>query len=115
MNEKQIKVRLTGENIAPRTIRASDLASFIRDTEELALSQMKVLFPNINKDEFILSLIGISEGSLQLDYSSPQIEMAIPAFEDISKALLSGNFENMSGKSVEKISDIKNFTKGLIA
>lgn len=111
MSTKQIRIKLSGENISPDLLRASDLADLIRDTEELALSQIKVTHPDINKENFILSLVGIREGSVELDYASPQIEIALDAFEDISNAVRTGDYDKLATPAIERIRDIKNFTK----
>lgn len=111
MDTKQIQIKLSGENISPNKIRASDLAELVRDTEELAISQVGITHPEINKEEIFLSLVGINEGSVELSFTSSKLDIAIPAFELITDAIKTGNYDLVATHAIEKIKDIRNFTK----
>ena len=111
MDTYKLQLWVTGENISPENVSASDLADLIQATELLAIAQSQLFNPELLNDKFLLSLVEISKGSLVCGFSSRNMESVGVAIDSVANAINSGDFSRVATSAIEHIKKLRTFTK----
>lgn len=114
-----IEVRLTGEDITPGNVKSKDIADLISSIEEMLASLAVRENPNmgLDEDEIIVGLVAVQEGSLTLQFRSPDVyeKVVIPAYKTITDSISQHFFDNLPSKTVESLRKIRKITVGFRA
>ena len=111
-SQTPIEIRLSGEGIAPSTIRSRDTAELIASIEEMIASEL--LDPDSPDTERVtVGLVGVRSGSATLQFQSPDQVRVRKAFLNIAAALSKGQFSRLRPKTLEYIQNFQTTTKRL--
>jgi hypothetical protein len=114
MNEEispLIAMRLTGRAMAPGAIRSHDIAELIDSFEEMIACIVAERYSNIKKDDVIIGLASLSDGSIRLGFKSILPSVVIPAYLSVASAVNKNEFASLPGSSRRAIDKIISFTR----
>jgi hypothetical protein len=109
--EAHIEFRLAGEGIAPGTVRSRDLAEIIASAEDMIASVVVRDHPTITKDEVIVGLFSISEGSVALRFKTPLGQPVRSAFAGIARAIKAQDYEDLPDSARKSLGKIASFSR----
>lgn len=108
---EHLSIRLTGEGISPDSLSVSELAEIITAEEKALLAEIEKNSSNLSIDEnFVLSLVGIQEGSIRLDFHSHSPDF-LTAFSSIAESIANQTFDRLSSKTREYLKTIQKVAK----
>ena len=106
-----VELRLTGENVAPGAIRSKDLAQIIDATEDMIASIVVRDDPTLQKDEVIVGLLRLAEGSFSLQFATPLGTPVLLATDEIAASLRNDDYEELPISSVASLRTITTFSR----
>jgi len=110
-NDTLIEVRLVGAEIAPGLVRSKELAEILDSVEDMIASVIVVEDPSLKKDEIVVGLLSVGEGSMTLQFASPLPDLVVPAFREVAKAVESDDYERLPTGSVSALGRIATFSR----
>lgn len=111
MENELIEIRLAGTDIIPGLVRSKELADIIESVEEMIASLIAKNNPDIKKDEVIIGLTNIKDGSVRLRFSSSLQSLTLTAFLTIGQAITSNSFELLPSSTIKSLQKISSFSK----
>jgi hypothetical protein len=110
-NDALIRIRLAGEDIAPGTVRSRDLAEIIISAEDAIASLVVRDNPHLKKDEIVVGLVSIGEGSVSLQFATTLPQLVLPAYWEITESIEKDDYENLPPDSIDSLQNITAFTR----
>lgn len=108
---ERLSIRLAGESISPDSLSVSELAEIITAEEKALLAEIEKNSSDSSTDENpILSLVGIQEGSIRLDFHSYSPDF-LTVFSSIAESIANQTFDRLSGKTRECLKTIQKVAK----
>jgi hypothetical protein len=111
MADNLFEIRLAGKGIAPGTVKSRDLAEIIASIEDMVAAVINQDRPDIGKDQIIVGLSDITEGTLRLHFSSPVAGIVFPAYLKITSSINGQNFHQLPTSSVESLRKLTAFSR----
>lgn len=106
-----VELRLTGENVAPGAVRSRELADIITATEDMIASVVVRDDPTLKKDEVIVGLLRVAEGSLSLQFATPLGAPVLLATDEIATSVRDNDYEKLPRSSVQSLRTISSFSR----
>lgn len=100
-----IEVRITGNNYLPGDIRSKDIGDYITYVEEMIASYLANQYEFIKKDEVLVGLSEIKQGSIDLVFK-PKEELIFDTFLKISDKLENHQFHTLPQATRKQLSNI---------
>lgn len=110
-NNTVLQVRLVGPEIAPGLVRSSDLADIIDSVEDMIASVIVMEDPSLKKDEIVVGLLSVGEGSMTLEFASPLSDLVVPAFQEVAKAVEHDDYRGLPTSSINALERIATFSR----
>jgi hypothetical protein len=104
-----IEIRISGDNVNPDTVSASDAADIILNTEIMIAALIARDNPALGLDisEVLIGLTAINHGSYGVMFQSPHEQEFITATHLAAEAITTGNYGRMPSKSINAIKVIR--------
>jgi hypothetical protein len=109
MSHEFIGFRLTG--MKPADIRAGELATLLSSFEEMIASTVQRERPQITKDDLVIGLVKIEEGSIGLEFDTKLPELALPAYATITESVFKEQFHQLPSGTLKNLREIHSFVK----
>ncbi|MBE9062454.1 hypothetical protein [cf. Phormidesmis sp. LEGE 11477] len=109
--QDSIELRLTGNGISPGTIRSKDIAQLIDAVEDMIASKVVAENPSIRKDQIVIGLSNIEEGSVGLLFASSVDELTSSAAKAIASSITAEDFYSLPEDSIRSLKTISAFTR----
>lgn len=106
-----IEIRFVGGDIAPRNVRAGDLAELLEAVELLVQSNVLREHDELTPDDFFLALGEVHEGSLALQFTSPIPQVVVPTFEKVADLVQTERFDLLPAPANEALRRIALFNR----
>ena len=108
---KRIEVRIVEEDLQPGRMRSFELAEIIKSVEDAIASKVVLDHPELSKDEIVIGLLSIGDGSLSLRFASPLEQEVAPAFLDIVEAIDTDDYAALPHSSLESLRTITSIAR----
>ncbi|MFC1862988.1 hypothetical protein ACFL1Z_03440 [Thermodesulfobacteriota bacterium] len=105
------EINISGKDIFPESIRASDLAEILKSIEKSVSSVAIYMNPDLDPADFMVGLVQIKKGSARLAFSSSQPSIAKESFEEVSAAVAEKKIYRLPSVATEEINKIVDFSK----
>jgi hypothetical protein len=103
MRKPEVEIRMIGPDVAPETVRASDLADFLIHFERAVLAAANT--PDEPAlEEALVSLVGVDEGSNRLRLALASL--VVGAAANLTNAIASGDYAGVPFAAQEALFDI---------
>lgn len=109
--QNSIELRLTGHGISPGTVRSKDIAQLIDAVEDMIASKIASENSEIRKDQIVVGLSSIEEGSVGLQFASSRNDLTSVAIKDIALSIREKNFYSLPEDSINSLKTILAFSK----
>jgi hypothetical protein len=106
-----LEINLSGKEIYPETLKASEIAEIISAYEISLLSIVQRDHPEINIDEAFISLVEVTKNSAHFKFQPRIKKVFINAAIVVNTSLSTGNYYSLPFKSIESLQTIWHFTK----
>lgn len=111
MHNQSVNISLTGKDIRPDFISAHEIAELMINFEQGLIAQIESMNPDIDKENLIISLVKIDQGSIKLKFSSTLIAVTLTAFTVIANSIKTNNISKLSNKTTDSIIEMIEYTK----
>jgi len=111
MNKNVIQLRLIGKNIEPGLVRSRELADVLGSIEDMIASIIVREDQSIKKEDVVVGLTEISEGSIRLKFSSIKSIAVVSALMIAATAVNVGNYDKLPRSSVASLQKIASFAR----
>jgi hypothetical protein len=111
MQEKLMRIRLAGENIAPGTLRSRDLAEIIDSAEDAIASLVVRDNPQLKKDEVVVGLMSIAEGTVSLQFATTLPQLVLPAYWEVTDSIDRDDYKNLPPDSIRSLEKLTRFSR----
>ena len=109
--ESLLEIRLAGGDIAPQNIRAGEMAEILEAIEDMLASLVEKDNAVLTKDDLVIGLVNIKEGSVHLQFSSKYPEAVLPAFHEVSKSVNDNDFNALPHNAVKSLKNFSAFIR----
>ena len=109
--QNSIELRLTGNGLSPGVVRSKDIAELIVAMENMVASVVVAKHPNLRKDQVVLGLSSIENGSIGLQFASSLEELTQSATKAIALSIQENNFYSLPDDSIKSLKTIADFTR----
>jgi hypothetical protein len=106
-----IAMRLAGHAMVPGAIRSHDLAELIDSFEEMIACVVADRHLNIKKDDVVIGLASLGDGSIRLGFKSVVPSVVIPAYLSVASAVNKNEFTSLPSSSRRALDKIISFTR----
>lgn len=110
-SNEPITLRFSGGGITPSNMHARELADMLTAAEDLVTAAVLQEYSELTKDDIIVSLTTVTEGSLSLGFSPSLPDIVIPAFERLGEAIHQQDFGSLSNNARDALRAITTFTR----
>lgn len=108
---KYIEINFTGKNISAYNVRAKEIANLITYFDEILTSIIQKDSPDENYDDLIIGLSQMSEGSINLKFSSAYYQLLMSGFSILISSIKESNYKRIPIKSIDKLKNVSDFAK----
>jgi hypothetical protein len=110
-HEARIEIRLSGQDMAPGSIRSREIAEIIDAVEDMIASIVVRDHPELKKETIVIGLVNIRDESIGLQFSANLQELTLPATSRITKSISEENFGALPGSTITCLRKISDFTR----
>ena len=106
-----LEIRLSGENISPGKIRSKEIAEVIESVEDMIASMAIHEHSGLKKEDIVIGLKDIRQGSIGLIFAQNLAEITEPATRDLTKAISEKNFGALPSDVMKSLRKLSAFTR----
>lgn len=110
-SEKFIEVRIKGSGMHPGSIRSKDLAEIIVAIEDMIASFVVQENPTLKKENIIIGLSQIENGSIGLQFEPNLADLTLPAVSIITTAINNNDFSHLPIGTINSLQEISKFSR----
>jgi hypothetical protein len=111
MNNGLIRIRLAGQDVAPGAVRSRDLAEIISSAEDAIASIVVRDNPELRKDEIVVGLMSIDEGSVSLQFATTLPQLVLPAYSQMAQSIQKDDYEHLPPDSINSLQNMTAFSR----
>lgn len=106
-----VETLLTGAGMSPGKVRSKEIAEVIESVEDMIASMVVRDHPELRKDNVVVGLKSIKEGSIGLEFAPNLLELTLPATRRISKAIQENDFSALPNSTINSLRKLSAFTR----
>jgi hypothetical protein len=110
-NIHQIAIKFVGRGMVPGTIRSRELADIINSFEEMLADVVVDRHSNIEKDDVLVGLATIGDGSIRLGFNTVMVSVVVAAYLSVASAVNKNDFTSLPQSSLTALNRIIAFTR----
>ena len=110
-NTNQIAIKFIGRGMVPGTIRSRELADIIDSFEEMLACVVADRHSNVEKDDVLVGLATIADGSIRLGFNTPMASVVVAAYLSVASAINQSDFTPLPNNSLIALNKIITFTR----
>lgn len=96
MSENTLSLRFFGvESLKPTALRSREVGDVVTAIEDAVIATVRARVPDIKKEHIVVSLVGVSEGSVALAFSPNLPDFTLPAARQIVQAFAENQFRQL--------------------
>jgi len=109
-----IEIRMTGETISPGVVRSRDIGNIIAAIEQMLAAVVLQKNPNLGltDDEIIVGLTAIQPGSINLQFTTPEVyePYIAQAYHDISSSIGNRSYDKLPDVTIKALRDVRHLS-----
>lgn len=109
MANSSIEVLIKGTS--PETTRARDIAEILKSIETMLEASITQEHPEIDREQLVISLVGIHSSALGLKLASPANGVMVSAFRSIGRAVSTSDYSNLPLSSIDSLETLMSYTR----
>ncbi len=106
-----VEILLTGEGMSPGKIRSKEIAEVIESVEDMIASMVIRDHPELGKENIVVGLKNIKQGSIGLEFSPNLTELTLPATRRIAKSIAENDFGVLPSGAINSLKKLSAFTR----
>lgn len=106
-----ITMRLSGRDMIPGEVRSRELAEVIASFEEMLACVVADQHTNVKKDDVLIGISSLEDGSIRLGFRSTWAAMVVAAYLSVAHAVSENEFTSLPGNSLKALDKIIAFTR----
>ena len=106
-----IEIRLAGKAMIPGAVRSHELAEVIASIEEMIVSVVPAQNLGLHKDEIVVGLASIQDGSIRLGFNSLMASVVVAGYLSVAEAVRTEDFSALPYDSRVALRKIVAFTR----
>lgn len=110
-NIHQIAIKFVGRGMVPGAIRSRELADIIDSFEEMLADVVVDRHSNIEKDDVLVGLATIGDGSIRLGFNTVMVSVVVAAYLSVASAVDKNDFTSLPQSSLTALNRIVAFTR----
>lgn len=111
ITETVIEIRLAGSGLVPGNVRSKDLAEVIDSVEDMIASLIEREYPEISKEDVIVGLVALKEGSVRLQFASQLPNLVRPAYARLAQSVQKEDYTGLPSSSLDSLKKITSFSR----
>jgi hypothetical protein len=110
-NTHQVAIKFVGRGMVPGAIRSRELADIIDSFEEMLACIVADRHSNVEKDDVLVGLATIGDGSIRLGFNTGMVSVVSAAYLSVASAVNKNDFTSLPNNSLTALNSIVAFTR----